>query len=82
MNLYRESSNSLVICGHTEQCLTLHGFPWKSQSIQEGEAVISAILEPEGRNLLINFGQEVKGYWYCSADDQAVSLWWFGLVQN
>lgn len=83
MSLYRESSNSWVICGYTEQCLTLHGFPWKSQSTQEGEAVISATLEPEGRNLLMNSGQAVKGYWYCSVVGvQVVSLCWFGLVQS
>lgn len=75
MSLYRESRNRSVICGHTEQGLTLHGLPWKSQSTQEGEAKISAKLEPERGNLLIIFGQAVEGYLYCHAVDvQAVSV--------
>lgn len=61
--------------------MTLPGFPWKSQSTQEGEAMISAKLELEGRNLLNIFGQAVEGYLYHYAVDvQAVSLCWFGLV--
>lgn len=61
--------------------MTLHGFPWKSESTQEGGAVISARLDPEGRKLLVSFGPAVKGYLPCSAVDvQAVFLHWFGLV--
>ena len=75
MNPCRDRNNTLVIFAHTEQWLTPHGFPWKSESAQKGKAVISGRLDPEWRDLLISFGQAVKRYLHCSAIYvQAVSL--------